>query len=358
MGDGTKEKPLTRDDVLRLIEEHGGPAGLDLSGKTFVEAIALSDLDLHGIILKDARFPTHFEGDQLVGAKFDGSNLTGADLRNINLQYAQFRMLNNQPTCLEAADLRGSILLNTNFQGADLTGVKFGGVAEAIRGGVASLEDTDLRGANLFLTNFEGCYFYGTKLEGAYIRGADILEAHLDEADWGSYIIGEESKKEELHFAESIYRQLKQWYTNAGHYDIASEFLFREMEAKRKNLRWLQPQERRWLGWCPLQGQKVRLNVYKWLYGYGERPWRVVLWGMLVLFGLALLYFFLRGVAPYTLTAEAFLASLYYKCGFLHSAWIWSLVQRYLSAQLGARCWSSRSVCRRFHNSTILGNLY
>ena len=28
-----EEKPLTREDMLRLIEEHGGPEGLDLSGR-------------------------------------------------------------------------------------------------------------------------------------------------------------------------------------------------------------------------------------------------------------------------------------------------------------------------------------
>jgi len=104
-----KEQPLTREDVLKLIEENGGKAkGLDLSEQTFVEAIDLSGLDLHGIILKDARFPTHFEGGKLVGAKFSGSNLIGADLRSIDFQYAQFKKLNNQPTCLAVVDLRGS----------------------------------------------------------------------------------------------------------------------------------------------------------------------------------------------------------------------------------------------------------
>ncbi|GAG06239.1 unnamed protein product, partial [marine sediment metagenome] len=251
-----KEKPLTREDVERKIEEHGGPKELDLSGKTLVEAIDLSGLDLHGIILKEARFPTHFEDHQLVGAKFDGSDLTGADLRSINLQYAQFKKLNNQPACLAIADLRGSHLLNANFQGADLTGAKFG-IEEDMNLMPAMLDDTDFRGANLFRANFKGCFLYGTKFEGAFIRGADILEAHLDEADWGNYIIGEETKKKDFYSAESIYRRLKQWYTNAGHYDIAGEFIFREMEAKRKSLRWLQPQERRWLGWWPLRGQKV-----------------------------------------------------------------------------------------------------
>jgi len=307
-----KEKPLTRKDVKAKIKEHGGPEGLDLSRQVFEEAIDLSDLDLHGIIFRNARFPTQFEGKQEVGAKFDGSNLNGADLRSIGLEYAQFKTLNDQHTYLEGADLRGSLLRNANFQGADLRGARFGEVAEAEPYPAAMLDDTDFRGSYLPRANFKGCYFDGTKLEGAFIRGADILEAHLDEADWGRYVIGEESKKEELHFAESIYRQLKQWYTTAGHYDIAGEFLFREMEAKRKNLSWFQPKEGRWLGWWPLRGQKVRLNVYKWLYGYGERPWRVVLSGMLVLFGFALVYFFLHGVAPYTLTVQAFGGSLYY----------------------------------------------
>ena len=48
-----KEKPLTREDVLKRIEENGGTAkGLDLSGKTFKDGINLRGLNLEGIILK------------------------------------------------------------------------------------------------------------------------------------------------------------------------------------------------------------------------------------------------------------------------------------------------------------------
>ena len=298
---GEKENPFTREDVLRLIEENGGTAeGLDLSGKVFEKGIDLQGLNLEGIILRDAQFPVHFEGEKLVGAKFDGADLTGADLHNANLQYAQFKMLNSKPTLLSNANFCGSLLLEACFQGADLTAAKFGGVAEAIRHGVASLDSTDFRGANLFLTNFEGCYFYRTKLEGACIRGTDIYDAHLEEADWGSYVIGEENKKD-FYSAQGTYRRLKMWYTNAGVYDIAAKFYYREMEAKRKAQSWKsEPISKLWL-W-----------VIKLLCGYGEKPWRVVVWGISVLFGSALLYFFLRGVAPHTLTLQAFLASLYY----------------------------------------------
>jgi len=275
-----RKRPLTREHVLELIKENGGKAkGLDLSGQTFVEAIDLSGLDLHGIILKGARFPTHFEGGQLVGARFDGSDLTEADLRSINFQYAQFKKLNNQPTCLAFVDLRSSLLLNANFQGADLTDAKFGDVPKA-NGYPATLEGTDLRGANLFRANFKGCYFYETKLEGAYIRGADIFDAHLEEIEWGNYKIGEESKKEELHFTESIYRRLKQWYTNAGKYDVAGEFLFGEMEAKRRGLRWgAQLQHRLWL------------SIYAFISGHGERPLRVIRWGAIWVLGSAAIYY-------------------------------------------------------------------
>ncbi|MDY7018700.1 MAG: pentapeptide repeat-containing protein [Chloroflexota bacterium] len=291
-----KEKPLTREDVLRLIEENGGKAeGLDLSEQTFVGAIDLSDLDLHGIILKDARFPTHFEGCQLVGAKFDGSNLNRADLRSINLQYAQFRMLNNQPTYLQAADLRGSLLLNTNFQGADLTGAEFGDLAKAGGYPAAMLDYTDLRGAKLFRANFKGCYFYGTKLEGAIIRGTDILDANLEEADWGSYKIGDE-KGGDFYSAIHYYRRLRTWYTNAGMYDVAGKFFYREMEARRKSRRWkAEPHLKLW-DW-----------ILRLLCGYGEAWWRVIIWAIVAVFGLALIYF-----AIGTLTPNTFLNSLYY----------------------------------------------
>ena len=275
-----RKGPLTREDVLKLIEENGGKTeGLDLSEQIFVEAIDLSGLDLHGIILKGARFPTHAERGQRVGARFDGSDLTGADLSDIDFEYAQFKKLNNQPTRLARVDLRGSWLLDANFQGAYLRGAKLGEVPEE-KGEPAMLDGTDLRGADLLRANFRGCYFNKTKLEGAYIRGTDIFNAHLEEIEWVKYKIGEENKKEGLYFAESIYRQLKQWYTNEGIYDVAGEFFFREMEAKRKSLSWTpQPQHRFWL------------SIHAFVSGYGERPPSVIRWAVIWIFGLAVIYY-------------------------------------------------------------------
>ncbi len=297
MGDGTREKPYTREDVERRVRRNGRTAkGLDLSGKVFKEETNLRGFYLNEIILNEAVLEKcHLEGVRLIGAHLKGAVLRDSHLESANLSGAH----------LEEADLVGAHLEKARLWRVHLEG------AELFD---AHLEEAEL--LNAFLDK--------TRLLKAHLQGAHLSDAkfspntEMESVDWGNYILGEEKEAEKetqrhlFQRAEATYRRLKQWYTNAGVYDIAGEFLFREMEAKRKNLRWLQPQERRWLGWWPLQGEKVRLNVYKWLYGYGERPWRVVAWGLSVLLGSTLIYFFLRGVAPHTLTVPAFLGSLYY----------------------------------------------
>jgi len=260
-----KEKPLTREDVLRLIEENSGTAkGLDLSGKTFESGIDLSGLDLHGIILK-------------------------------------------------GADLRATILLNANFQGADLMYAKFGDRAEGL---AAMLDNSDLRDAGLCFANFEGCYFTGTKLEGALIQHAKIFNAHLEEADWGSYFIGEE-KGRDFYSATHYYRRLKTWYTNAGRYDIAAKFYYREKEARRKSIQNImhmllkQRKCRKLLklllkqegGWTLLW-----LWIYRLLCGYGEKTLRIIGWAAFVIFGSALIYFLIGSTWEW----GAFWSSLYF----------------------------------------------
>lgn len=266
-----KEKPLTRDDVLRLIEQNGGTAeGLDLSGETFADGIDLSDLDLSGIILRHAVFVrAHLER-----------------------------------TVLFVADLEG-----------------------------ARIMDTHLEDAVLIRADLDRTFLYEAYLEGVHLHGARFSsDTHLESAHWGSYIIGEE-KKGRNDQAEHIYRRLKMWYTNAGVYDVAGEFFFREMTAKRKQfwwggyLEWMERRDRQGLPSLkhllhPLQFEKLskfifprKRKLFHWawsmlvnlLCGYGERPLRVVASAAVVVFGLALIYF---GIG--TLTPNNFLNSLYY----------------------------------------------
>jgi len=311
MGDGTKENPFTGEDVLRLIEGNGGTAeGLDLSKQTFVEAIDLSDLDLSGIKLSNV---------QLFRANFNGSNLDRAIMQEAYLGYATFNPVKSKIASLQSIDLRGAHLHNAEFREADLTAAQFQGESRP-PDLAAFLDNTDFRGANLFLANFKGCYFYGTKLERASIRGADVFDAHLEEVDWGSYKIGEEIKKD-FYSAESIYHRLKLWYTTAGFYDIAGEFFFREMTARRKNFWWQGSQSKSFRELLhPFEPKGLSRAIFPrkpfhwaWskllsvLWGYGERPIRVVISVFVVVLVLAAAYY-LWG----SFSSSSFWDTLYY----------------------------------------------
>ncbi|MFC2013041.1 pentapeptide repeat-containing protein [Chloroflexota bacterium] len=269
MGDGTRENPFTRGDVLRLIQENGGTAEkLDLSGKWFEKAIHLAGMGLNKIILRNA-------------------HLNGAHLDASNLQYANMVKCELKGAHLEKSDLRYSRLSESRLQGAQL------------------------QEANLLRTRLDKVYLHD--IEFSY-------ETNFVRAYWGDFIIGEERSGQFLR-AGDIYRRLKVWYANSGMHDIVGFFFYREQEAHRKSIQkeivrlFKTAKYRELLRYLfkPRGGWSL---LWSWVYrsscGYGEKPWRVILWGLLVLLGLTLIYFLFRGVAPYTLTLSALWSSLYY----------------------------------------------
>jgi hypothetical protein len=131
---------------------------------------------------------------------------------------------------------------------------------------------------------------------GKRLTREDVLRQidNLPNATWGDYILEEEATGQ-FNDAASTYRVLKQLHTNGGMYDIAGEFHYREMEARRK-LAW---QERR----LPYA---LSMYLLRFLYGYGERPERVIGWAATVVFGLALVHWLFGTVAG------GFLEALYY----------------------------------------------
>ncbi len=187
MGDGTKENPYTREDVLRLIGENGGKAeGLNLSHKIFVEAIDLNKFHLKGI---------HLSGAHLKRAHLMDADLTGAILIDAHLEGAH----------LMHANLEGAILYGAHLKGAGLT--------------EANLELADFQDAvldSVFL--IDAVFSNNIKLSGVY---------------WGNYVLGDETK-DYYYDVINTYRRLKIWYTVHGEYDVAGEFFYREMEVKRK----------------------------------------------------------------------------------------------------------------------------
>lgn len=236
-----KGKPLTREDVEREIINHGGPEGLNLSRATFVEAIDLSGLDLHGIILKETKFPTSFKREILEGADLRGTHLEKADLTKAHLERAELH-----ETHLEGANLR-----DAHLEGAILW-------------------DTHLEGANLMVTHLEGANLMRTKFSH---------NVSLEDVEWGNKYTLDEEKPGFFDSAVASYRHLKMWYTEHGMYDIAGKFFYREMEAKRKAQSWKkEPASKLW-SW-----------VIRLLCGYGERYGNVVVAALVIIFGLVVVY--------------------------------------------------------------------
>jgi len=273
-----KEKPLTREDVLRLIKENGGPEGLDLSRATFVEAIDLSGLDLHGIILKEAKFPTSFKREIVEGADLRGSHLEKADLTKAHLERAELHETHLEGANLRDAHLEGAFLWDTHLQGANLRDAHLEG---------AFLWDTHLQGANLMSTHLQGANLMRTKFSP---------DVSLESVDWGNYILGEE-KDGYFDAAVDTYRRLKAWYSQSGYGDTAGKFYYREKEAGRKALKW---RSKLWY-------HRLALEASYRFFGYGERWEGILIWIAVVVFGLATAYHFWG-----SFSSSSFWDTLYY----------------------------------------------
>ena len=292
MGDGTKENPYTREDVEKAIKEHGGTAsGLDLSGKAFEAGIDLRGLNLKGIILERAVFSRSplFGLDNLPPdvELYKGEGLLSS-IRDIHLEGVTLERANLKEANLGGAHLEGADLTEARLEGAILTGSHLNG---------ADLIGTNLEGADLEYTNLEGANLYSAKFEGAYLADTKFSrDTNFTSVDWGDYILACELTGE-FETAEDTYRRLKQWYTNAGIYDVAGEFFYREMEAKRNTQSWKKKPHLKLWSW-----------VLKLLCGYGEKPLRVIVWAASVMVGLALIYFIIGSIWAWS----AFWNSLYF----------------------------------------------
>ncbi len=256
-----KQKPLTRKDVLKLIEQNGGTAErLDLSGAVFEAGIDLSGLNLQRVILKEAKFPTSFKREIVEGADLRGTHLENADLTKAHLERAELH-----ETHLERANLR-----DAHLEGAYIW-------------------DTHLEGANLMMAHLQGANLTRTKFSP---------NINLQDVDWGNYIL-DEDKQGDFESAVASYRHLKMWYTNAGYSDIAAKFYYREKEVQRKRVsREVTAQFRSVKIWTLFRRQRTLTWSFLWLWiywllcGYGEKTFRVAVSAAIIILGLAVAYYF------------------------------------------------------------------
>jgi uncharacterized protein YjbI with pentapeptide repeats len=182
-------KPLTRKEVLAMIKRHGKAEGLDLSRREFAENINLSQLDLSGILLREASlWYAHLEGTNLSGAHLEraimrGAHLEGADLSGANMDNADLQGVHLEGAKLDKAQMTKAELLKANLSKASLNGARLevAGLEEAHLDW-ADLSKAGLKKAHLMRAHLEGANFSGADLEGANLEDADLESANLSDA--------------------------------------------------------------------------------------------------------------------------------------------------------------------------------
>jgi len=236
----------TRKEILELIQENGGPEGLDLSGKD------LSGIDLSG------------------GVTLQGANLQGANLRHANLQGANLRHAELQGAILWGADLQGASLWNTCFRGADLRSADFQG---------STLAHTHLQGAHLCYSNFEKADLFGPgrNLEGAYFYSVFLDDTRMRREQLGEEI-GEEKAKR-YGKAREAYLALKNNFAEIGRHNDAA-WAYRK-ERRMEKLAAFQKakqawQEHDWKGALRRYAKVAGDQLVEWACDYGESVPRVL----------------------------------------------------------------------------------
>lgn len=214
----------------------------------------MSGKDLAGVILNNATLTSYTLLEDIIIRKKEYAD---DEVRYANLEGASLR----------GAQLKGANLYGSNLKDADLTG--------------ANIEAADLRAA---------------RLQGVDWAFVDLNnDTRLDGVAWGDYFVKTEvGPKPRFTSAMDAYRQLKEWYTQHGYNDVAGEFFYRQMEINRKSLK-------------IFSKSRIKLEFTYWLFGHGERWWKILFWieGFVLVF--ALIYYALGTLKPNT-----FLDCLYY----------------------------------------------
>ena len=228
------------------------------------------------------------------GQSLEGFLLSGADLGGVNLTLGHSE---------HQVDLRGADLSRANLSGAHLFNI-------------------DLRGSNLLKADCTQANLNRANLGDANLLGAVMENTRLEQVDWGRHFHQEiqaveaEKKGEDelamdlLQEAEETYRYLRTLFERTGNITQAGNFYLKEKVMRRMQMR-------RW------SGDWLWSKIIDVLCGYGEVPYRVITFSLLVIFFSGILFFLFGVNGPeghLVLNAQAgfgenlltFLACLYY----------------------------------------------
>lgn len=199
--------------------------------------------------------------------RLEGAHLEGVDLSRANLENAWLVR-----ACLDTANLERS-----HLEGARLYGASFRG---------ANLFNANLRGANLKECDMEGANLLEVKLDRAKILGIhwgrhgviknELEGRHLERT--GDF----RKAKVKFREAEEIYRNICLHLTAAGLLSEVGGYFYREMVSRRKQKNFFST-------------ERISSKMIDLLCGYGEKTFRVVASGFVIIFIFSFFYF-LAGV--------------------------------------------------------------
>ncbi len=196
------------------------------------------------------------------GRSMAGFSLKYANLEDINLINRGKKTGFN----LSYADLYHANLRNAHLFLIDLHG--------------ASLMKADLRQANLNCANLEKANLLGTNLKNARMEHARCGEKVMQE-DKAFRALKEGNLESALDFfqqSEEIYRCLRKTCEARGLFEHAGTFFYREMVMRRFQI--------------PLYSFKRAFSkIVDFFCGYGEKPLRVIIFSLLLIFSCASVYF-------------------------------------------------------------------
>lgn len=208
---GKADKPLTREDISRLLSEVGNTAKLNLSYQNLSEIdltkFNLRRANLRGADLRKADLRSadlrkaNLQGADLEGAHFEGTNLSRANLSDTNLNEVDLRKTNLRGTILKT-DLRKAMLNSSNALSVKYdrdkenyesrlvdwlySSIQFIALlahfVRTFKELNTALRKADLRGANLSGLNLSKADLRGAKLQEAELFGTDLSEANLHKA--------------------------------------------------------------------------------------------------------------------------------------------------------------------------------
>lgn len=221
------------------------------------EYIKVSD-SIKGFYLRRLEFP----GAQWQNIDAEEADLAGADLSNADLTAANLKKANLTGASLHKANLASADLEETHLLRCDLSDARLWH---------ALIQDANLAEANLQEADFLKAAISGVKLWHAKLDKAKFLTMH---SFVGKMPIDEKGTLS----TREAYRNLKQYFVANGRYDDASWACFKERQMERRYLL-----ENKKLSYIPSLFMAV-------LCGYGEKPYRVIVSSLVIIFSYSVIY--------------------------------------------------------------------